>query len=84
MNATAAIAALAATGWLIAAAAMAGAWTWQRRMRRRGLADATWPLVTAFFDGTSAILTLISTMFTLAWFQRNNEMTALMAAGVFR
>ena len=36
----------------------------------------------AFFDGTSAILTLISAMFTLAWFQRNNEMTAVMAAGV--
>jgi lipopolysaccharide export system permease protein len=36
----------------------------------------------AFFDATSSILTLVSSMFTLAWFQRNNEMTALMAAGV--
>ncbi len=36
----------------------------------------------SFFDRTSGILTLISAMFTLAWFQRHNEMTALMAAGV--
>jgi steroid 5-alpha reductase family enzyme len=47
VNATAAIATFAATGWLIGAAAMAVAWMWQRRTRHRGLADAIWPLVTA-------------------------------------
>ncbi len=36
----------------------------------------------AFFDRTSGILTLIAVMFTLAWFQRHNEMTAVQAAGV--
>ncbi len=36
----------------------------------------------SFFDGISAILTLVATMFTISWFQKNNEMTALMAAGV--
>jgi len=36
----------------------------------------------AFFDNTSSILTLISAMFTMAAFQRNNEMTALQAAGI--
>jgi lipopolysaccharide export system permease protein len=35
-----------------------------------------------FFDRTSGILTLIAAMFTLAWFQRYNEMTAAMAAGI--
>jgi lipopolysaccharide export system permease protein len=37
-----------------------------------------------FFDRTSNILTLISIMFTIAWIQRHNEMTALMAAGISR
>ena len=36
----------------------------------------------SFFDGTSAIVTLIAAMFTLANFQRFNEMTALLAAGI--
>jgi lipopolysaccharide export system permease protein len=36
----------------------------------------------AVFDATSAVLTLISAMFTVTLFQRHNEMTALMAAGV--
>jgi lipopolysaccharide export system permease protein len=36
----------------------------------------------SFFDRTSGILTLIAAMFTLAWFQRHNEMTALLAAGI--
>ncbi len=35
-----------------------------------------------FFDRTSGILTLISAMFTVAMFQRFNEMTALQAAGI--
>ncbi|MCC6126000.1 MAG: LptF/LptG family permease [Pirellulales bacterium] len=37
-----------------------------------------------FFDRTSNILTLVSLMFTVAWIQRHNEMTALMAAGISR
>ncbi|HZZ28052.1 MAG TPA: LptF/LptG family permease [Pirellulales bacterium] len=35
-----------------------------------------------FFDRTSGILTLISAMFTIAMFQRYNEMIALQAAGI--
>jgi lipopolysaccharide export system permease protein len=35
-----------------------------------------------FFDRTSGILALIAAMFTLAWFQRHNEMTAVEAAGI--
>jgi lipopolysaccharide export system permease protein len=38
----------------------------------------------AFFDRTSGLLALISAMFTIAWIQRHNEMTALMAAGIHR
>ena len=37
-----------------------------------------------FFDRTSSMLALTSAMFTVAWIQRHNEMTALMAAGVSR
>lgn len=37
-----------------------------------------------FFDRTSSLLVLMSAMFTIAWIQRHNEMTALMAAGVSR
>jgi lipopolysaccharide export system permease protein len=37
-----------------------------------------------FFDRTSNVLTLISVMFTIAWIQRNNELTALMSAGISR
>ncbi len=37
-----------------------------------------------FLDRISGILTMISAMFTLAWIQRHNELTALMAAGVSR
>jgi lipopolysaccharide export system permease protein len=36
----------------------------------------------AFFDRTSGILALVAAMFTLASFQRHNEMTAVQAAGV--
>jgi lipopolysaccharide export system permease protein len=35
-----------------------------------------------FFDRTSGILTLIAAMFTMAMFQRFNELTAIQAAGV--
>ena len=37
-----------------------------------------------FFDRTSALLTLVSAMFTVAWIQRHNELTALQAAGISR
>ena len=37
-----------------------------------------------FFDRISALLVLMSAMFTTAWIQRHNEMTALMAAGIAR
>ncbi len=37
-----------------------------------------------FFGRTSGLLTLVSAMFTLAWIQRHNEMTALQAAGISR
>ena len=36
----------------------------------------------SFFDTTSAIVTVVAAMFTLANFQRFNELTALLAAGV--
>jgi len=36
----------------------------------------------SFFDATSGIVALISAMFTLALFQRYNELTALLAAGI--
>ncbi len=37
-----------------------------------------------FFDRTSALLTLISAMFTVTWIQRHNELTALLSAGISR
>ena len=37
-----------------------------------------------FFELTSGLLTLVAAMFTLAWIQRHNELTALMAAGISR
>ncbi|MGA2617026.1 MAG: LptF/LptG family permease [Thermoguttaceae bacterium] len=39
---------------------------------------------TFFFDQCSNLLVLMAAMFTVAWIQRHNEMTALMAAGVSR
>ena len=36
------------------------------------------------FDRVGGLLALVSAMFTVSWIQRNNEMTALMAAGVSR
>lgn len=38
----------------------------------------------SFFNLTSGVLALIAAMFTITLFQRHNEMTALMAAGVSR
>jgi len=37
-----------------------------------------------FFDRMSALLVLMSAMFTMAWIQRHHELTALMAAGISR
>ncbi len=37
-----------------------------------------------FFDRISGLLTLTAGMFTVAWLQRHNELTALMAAGISR
>src|SRR5208337_2388619 len=37
-----------------------------------------------FFDRASALLVLMSAMFTMAWIQRHHEMTAIMAAGISR
>ena len=36
------------------------------------------------FDRVGGLLALVSAMFTVSWIQRNNEMTALMSAGVSR
>lgn len=38
----------------------------------------------AFFDRISAVLAMISAMFTVTWIQRHNELTAIMAAGISR
>jgi len=40
------------------------------------------PRVFTFFAMTSGILTLIAAMFTVTWIQRDNEMTALVSAGI--
>ncbi|MGO8746945.1 MAG: LptF/LptG family permease [Thermoguttaceae bacterium] len=37
-----------------------------------------------FFDKTAGLLTLTAAMFTAAWIQRHQELTALMAAGISR
>jgi lipopolysaccharide export system permease protein len=37
-----------------------------------------------FFDATSPVIALASAMFALAWLERHNELTALLAAGVTR
>jgi lipopolysaccharide export system permease protein len=36
----------------------------------------------SFFDRTSSLLALISSMFVLTWMQRSNELTAVMSGGV--
>jgi lipopolysaccharide export system permease protein len=36
----------------------------------------------SFFDRTSSLLALISSMFVVTWMQRTNELTAVMAAGI--
>jgi lipopolysaccharide export system permease protein len=38
--------------------------------------------VLSFFDRTSGLLALLATIFTITWFQRSNELTAVMAAGI--
>jgi lipopolysaccharide export system permease protein len=37
-----------------------------------------------FFERLSGVISLIAAMFTVAWIQRHNELTALMAAGITR
>jgi lipopolysaccharide export system permease protein len=37
-----------------------------------------------FFDAASPVITLASAMFALAWLERHNELTALLAAGIDR
>lgn len=37
-----------------------------------------------FFDRMGAMLAMVAGMFTLTWFQRHNELVALMAAGISR
>jgi lipopolysaccharide export system permease protein len=37
-----------------------------------------------FFDKTAGLITLVAATFTVSWFQRHNEMTALQAAGISR
>ncbi|MEX0791998.1 MAG: LptF/LptG family permease [Pirellulaceae bacterium] len=46
------------------------------------LFDYYFPRVFTFFSMTSGVLTLIAAMFTVTLLQRNNEMVALLAAGV--
>lgn len=36
----------------------------------------------SFFDRTSGMLAMVAAMFTVAWLERHNELTALMAAGI--
>jgi lipopolysaccharide export system permease protein len=38
--------------------------------------------VLSFFDRISGLLALIAAIFTVTWFQRTNELTAVMAAGI--
>jgi lipopolysaccharide export system permease protein len=38
--------------------------------------------VLSFFDRTSGLLALIAAIFTVTWFQRTNELTAVTAAGI--
>ncbi len=40
--------------------------------------------VLSFFDRTSNLLALLAAIFTVTWFQRSNELTAVMAAGISR
>ncbi len=40
--------------------------------------------VLSFFDRTSSLLALLAAIFTVTWFQRSNELTAIMAAGISR
>lgn len=52
----------------------------------RGLPSLVWefyaPRTLWFFDTTSSILCLTAAVFAITWMQRNNEMTAVMAAGI--
>jgi lipopolysaccharide export system permease protein len=48
----------------------------------RGLAEYFSPYLLNIYDRMCGLLTLLATMFVVAWLYRTNEMTALLAAGV--
>lgn len=48
----------------------------------RVLAEYYGPRVLQLFDRTSGLLALIAAMFSVAWLQRTNEWTAIMAGGI--
>ncbi len=48
------------------------------------LSDYYGARVLSFFDRTSSLLALLATIFTITWFHRSNELTAVMAAGISR
>jgi lipopolysaccharide export system permease protein len=46
------------------------------------LAEYYGPVMLSIFDRTCGLLTLLSSMFVIAWLYRTNELTALLAAGI--
>ncbi|MBM3964260.1 MAG: LptF/LptG family permease [Planctomycetes bacterium] len=46
------------------------------------LAEYYSPYLLSIYDRTCGLLTLLSTMFVIAWLYRTNELTALLAAGI--
>ncbi len=46
------------------------------------IADYYSARVLSFFDRTSSLLALLAAIFTITWFHRSNELTAVMAAGI--
>lgn len=48
----------------------------------KGLAEYFSPYLLSIFDRMCGLLTLLATMFVVAWLYRTNEMTAILAAGI--
>jgi lipopolysaccharide export system permease protein len=48
----------------------------------RGLAEYFSPYMLSIYDRMCGLMTLLATMFVVAWLYRTNEMTALLAAGI--
>ena len=48
----------------------------------RGLAEYFSPYMLSIYDRMCGVLTLLATMFVVAWLYRTHEMTALLAAGI--